>query len=120
MEANSSVDTPPLKMQSSVDSAGHSRPLKGILVICGSIVFLMSLVALIISQSQSSLESSPLSNISIKECPRGIAQGVSPKSYPSLFLKDSYNWTEAMFSWQRTAFHFQPQNNWMNGKLSVV
>lgn len=28
---------------------------------------------------------------------------------------EAFNWTNAILSWQRTSFHFQPQMNWMNG-----
>ena len=28
---------------------------------------------------------------------------------------EAFKWTNAMLSWQRTSFHFQPQMNWMNG-----
>ncbi|XP_040379034.1 beta-fructofuranosidase 1 [Oryza brachyantha] len=50
---------------------------------------------------------------------RGVVEGVSEKSNaPSLRLGGGkvrdYDWTNAMLSWQRTAFHFQPPNNWMN------
>uniref|UniRef100_J3LZX5 beta-fructofuranosidase n=1 Tax=Oryza brachyantha TaxID=4533 RepID=J3LZX5_ORYBR len=53
---------------------------------------------------------------------RGVVEGVSEKSNaPSLRLGGGkvrdYDWTNAMLSWQRTAFHFQPPNNWMNGPL---
>lgn len=81
----------------------------------------MSLVAFIVNQGQNYLQMSEngntenitsFSNISSK--PRGVAQGVSAKSNPTLFQNVSYNWTNAMFAWQRTAFHFQPQKNWMN------
>ncbi|XVF49350.1 hypothetical protein PTKIN_Ptkin04bG0004700 [Pterospermum kingtungense] len=51
-----------------------------------------------------------------KALPRGVAEGVSAKSNPSLLDLVSFNWTNAMFSWQRTAYHFQPQKNWMNGR----
>lgn len=51
---------------------------------------------------------------------RGAAEGVSEKSTaPLLGAGDSllreYSWTNAMLAWQRTAFHFQPTENWMNG-----
>ncbi|KAJ7949578.1 acid beta-fructofuranosidase-like [Quillaja saponaria] len=103
----------------------HSRkPLKGFAVILGSSIFLLSLIAIIINQiqqvplenpekDQSSNKTTPFSNIS-RPLPRGVEQGVSAKSYPSLSSELPYNWTNAMFSWQRTAFHFQPENNWMN------
>ncbi|PON89474.1 Glycoside hydrolase [Trema orientale] len=107
------------------------RSLKGFCVIVGSVVFLVSLVALInVNQTEqepssatvtgaeaqndkSSSSSSRNHKVSFLE-PRGVAQGVSAKSNPALSEELSYNWTNAMFSWQRTAFHFQPQKNWMN------
>ncbi|XVE65030.1 hypothetical protein DITRI_Ditri07aG0149200 [Diplodiscus trichospermus] len=52
---------------------------------------------------------------------RGPAAGVSEKSN-RLFadVKGKYlafPWNNSMLSWQRTAFHFQPEKNWMNGPL---
>lgn len=42
--------------------------------------------------------------------------GVSEKSNRRFGARTaSYPWTNNMLSWQRTAFHFQPQKNWMNG-----
>ena len=49
---------------------------------------------------------------------RGVAEGVSEKSTAPLLgalRQDDDGWTNAMLSWQRTAFHFQPPKNWMNG-----
>lgn len=48
--------------------------------------------------------------------PRGVAEGVSAKSV-LMFLNpnETYPWTNSMLRWQRTAFHFQPEKNWMNG-----
>ncbi|XP_017639557.1 acid beta-fructofuranosidase 1, vacuolar-like [Gossypium arboreum] len=66
---------------------------------------LISLLALIINQTQQPFE---------KVQPRGVAEGVSAKSNPSLLNQVPFNWTNAMFSWQRSAYHFQPQKNWMN------
>lgn len=52
---------------------------------------------------------------------RGVAEGVSAKSNPSFSDSvHSFNWTNAMFSWQRTAFHFQPEGNWMNGNFNSI
>ncbi|TKY49856.1 Beta-fructofuranosidase, soluble isoenzyme I [Spatholobus suberectus] len=124
MEANPSGDHAlhaALLNQPSRVNNSH-RPSKGILVILCSIIFLMPLVALIMNEGQnylqklesSNTEITHFSNVSKPELPRGVAQGVSAKSNPFLFHKVSYNWTNAMFSWQRTAFHFQPQKNWMN------
>ncbi|XP_060675939.1 acid beta-fructofuranosidase 1, vacuolar isoform X2 [Ziziphus jujuba] len=101
------------------------RTLKGCALVIASVVFLMSLVALILSQSQELSQkpvekdgSVPLvTNTTSFSEPRGVAQGVSAKSNPSLSDELSYNWTNAMFSWQRTSYHFQPEKNWMNGPL---
>lgn len=121
MEAN--IDNAPYIALQNSASPDARRPLKlkGTLVIIGSIVFLISLVALFninqnhhLEKMQNNMKPSTIESISQ---PRGIAEGVSAKS--NLFLSAiTYNWTNAMLSWQRTAFHFQPQQNWMNGMLS--
>ncbi|KAJ1416028.1 Glycosyl hydrolase family 32, N-terminal [Sesbania bispinosa] len=46
---------------------------------------------------------------------RGVSAGVSEKSNSN--NGESYPWNNSMLSWQRTAFHFQPDKNWMNGPL---
>ncbi|KAM3388479.1 hypothetical protein ACQJBY_010941 [Aegilops geniculata] len=52
---------------------------------------------------------------------RGVVQGVSEKSTaPALLGGGAYDWTNAMLEWQRTAFHFQPQKNWMNGRYVAI
>lgn len=104
------------------------RPLKGFAVIFASVIFLMSLVALIINQGppqqdghhheKQSASTASSETASFSRLPRGIAQGVSAKSNPSFSDEASYNWTNAMLSWQRTAFHFQPERNWMNGRYT--
>lgn len=46
---------------------------------------------------------------------RGVSQGVSEKRFRQVTAdQPSYPWTNDMLSWQRTTFHFQPQENWMN------
>lgn len=49
------------------------------------------------------------------EMARGVAEGVSAKSFrlPVMGVP-SYSWTNQMLTWQRTGFHFQPKQNWMN------
>ncbi|XP_027361084.1 acid beta-fructofuranosidase isoform X2 [Abrus precatorius] len=52
---------------------------------------------------------------------RGVSAGVSEKSN-RLFSSNNgngglYSWNNSMLSWQRTAFHFQPEKNWMNGPM---
>lgn len=54
---------------------------------------------------------------------RGVSSGVSEKSNRLLNSNnvngngESYPWNNSMLSWQRTAYHFQPENNWMNGNF---
>ncbi|KAK6138647.1 hypothetical protein DH2020_027604 [Rehmannia glutinosa] len=45
---------------------------------------------------------------------RGVAEGVSLKTFGRLRGARAYSWTNNMLAWQRTAFHFQPRKNWMN------
>ena len=87
------------------------RTQKGTLVFIVSIVFLLSFIIINLQSHEPSLEN----NITLIPKARGVAEGVSAKSNQYLSHKASYNWTNAMLSWQRTAFHFQPQRNWMNG-----
>lgn len=59
-----------------------------------------------------------------KPVSRGVSAGVSEKSNSKrLFgssFRESFPWNNSMLSWQRTAFHFQPEKNWMNGNNSFV
>ncbi|KAL6007909.1 Beta-fructofuranosidase, soluble isoenzyme I [Asimina triloba] len=50
---------------------------------------------------------------------RGVREGVSLKSVrmPLLRADKAFPWTNDTLQWQRTAFHFQPQKNWLNGPL---
>nr|ACC93585.1 beta-fructofuranosidase [Solanum tuberosum] len=47
---------------------------------------------------------------------RGVSQGVSDKTFRDVVNASHvpYAWSNAMLSWQRSAYHFQPQKNWMN------
>jgi len=127
--SHTSSDPPYTPLPDNPSPARIRRPFNGFAAILASLIFLLSLVALIINQSQESLPEQnqnrspstprPTESFSKPE-PRGVAQGVSPKSNPSFFSdKVSYNWTNAMFSWQRTAYHFQPEKNWMNGRCNI-
>ncbi|NP_001284469.1 acid beta-fructofuranosidase-like [Cucumis melo] len=81
-----------------------------------SFLLLVSLFALFSYTNTSSPESVKLPENTQSRLARGVAEGVSAKSNPyfSDSVDGSFNWTNAMFSWQRTAFHFQPEGNWMN------
>ncbi|XP_075484363.1 LOW QUALITY PROTEIN: acid beta-fructofuranosidase AIV-18-like [Primulina tabacum] len=46
---------------------------------------------------------------------RGVVQGVSEKGFRRVGRGGlTFPWTNEMLSWQRTAYHFQPEKNWMN------
>lgn len=60
----------------------------------------------------------PISYLTTPHVPmsRGVSAGVSEKSNKKLLGSTaSFPWNNSMLSWQRTAFHFQPEKNWMNG-----
>lgn len=52
---------------------------------------------------------------------RGKPVGVSEKSnrLPVDPNFPDFPWNNSMLSWQRTAFHFQPEKNWMNGTFII-
>lgn len=51
---------------------------------------------------------------------RGVAEGVSSKSFRPLLGAPPYAWSDKLLAWQRTAFHFQPKKNWMNGERDLI
>ncbi|KAF2315793.1 hypothetical protein GH714_040331 [Hevea brasiliensis] len=129
-EASNTEHAPYTPLQGQPSTVGPPTklrpPLKVFSVTFASFIFLLSLVTLIINQSREPLQtpnknpspSTPKATSFAKREPRGVAEGVSAKSNPSFFSDGvSYNWTNAMLAWQRTAYHFQPHRNWMNGPL---
>lgn len=105
-------------------SAQH-RPLKKLLpTVLFTLFIFLSLTLLIIKidapdepRSKLSNGSSPLSPaVALIDPPsRGVEQGVSEKVFREASGGNlTFSWTNAMLSWQRTAFHFQPEKNWMN------
>ncbi|XLR22576.1 hypothetical protein HN51_068822 [Arachis hypogaea] len=117
------------------------RQVKGLLVIFCGLLVLFSLVAFngsyrgsnnaheqaslataltsIVDEKSTSSETVPSSLTWQQAVSRGVSAGVSEKSN-RLFSSNNgemYPWNNSMLSWQRTAFHFQPEKNWMNGPL---
>ncbi|XP_023762431.1 beta-fructofuranosidase, soluble isoenzyme I [Lactuca sativa] len=100
------------------------RPLTLLSSIFLSMLIFSSLIALILnrhSQPHTSVDDETgdraPANEAFKPISRGVSQGVSEKSNFQLSspgADDIYPWTNAMLSWQRTGFHFQPPKNWMN------
>ncbi|CAA2967645.1 acid beta-fructofuranosidase-like [Olea europaea subsp. europaea] len=111
--------------------AGHWRSKKLLAGILFSSVFLLSLILLFVNQqSESQTEVNgtnqeksstpkPISPAARTALPsRGVSQGVSEKTFRLASGENvTYTWTNAILSWQRTAYHFQPEHNWMNGPL---
>ncbi|OIT28255.1 PREDICTED: acid beta-fructofuranosidase AIV-18-like [Nicotiana attenuata] len=98
-------------------SAGRRKSLKVVSGILLSSFFLLSLVLVILNQSSDlSQENSPSSETLTPALSRGASQGVSEKTFRDVFggSLSYYPWTNTMLTWQRTAYHFQPQKNWMN------
>ncbi|KAG8381496.1 hypothetical protein BUALT_Bualt06G0127900 [Buddleja alternifolia] len=100
---------------------GSNKLLPAILF---SSFFLLSIVLLIIKQEQPIPQAklnkqNPSTRPLIEPPSRGAAQGVSEKVFRRVSGggKLSFAWTNAMLTWQRTAYHFQPEKNWMNGPL---
>ncbi|GAB4825935.1 Beta-fructofuranosidase, soluble isoenzyme I [Ancistrocladus abbreviatus] len=103
------------------------RPSNSFAVIIASCLFLASLIVLIINgqpPSQSSRATTYTHNhtpftskspVIVRPVSNAAELGVSEKSF-RLNSDDivNYPWTNAMLSWQRTAYHFQPEKNWMN------
>ncbi|GFZ15206.1 glycosyl hydrolases family 32 protein [Actinidia rufa] len=103
-------------------AAPHRRPVKAIAGIFLSILLLSSLVAFILNHGPRDAPNNVPKSQVLPETwmppSRGVEQGVSEKAFREYSGMDpEYNWTNTMLAWQRTAFHFQPQKNWMNAPL---
>ncbi|KAH7841000.1 hypothetical protein Vadar_024352 [Vaccinium darrowii] len=111
---------------SGASPADHCRPIKALAGIFLSVLFLSLLIVLVLNQyPQPSPEvnaNKPKISPSIQMLPekllpqsRGVAQGVSEKTFRDFSGEHAvYPWSNDMLAWQRTAFHFQPEKNWMN------
>ncbi|KAL3521427.1 hypothetical protein ACH5RR_019576 [Cinchona calisaya] len=110
---------------SSSSSDQRRRPIKVLAGIFLSSLFLLTLVVLTVFQQphdhqaqamNANLDkSSSFPSSSLNPPSRGVSQGVSEKTFRDVFeANDVFPWTNAMLSWQRTSYHFQPEKNWMN------
>lgn len=107
------------------------RSLKIISAILFPSLLLCSLIVLVVNQSSiepdapvvlASAENRSANSVHpgiVLPPSRGVSQGVSEKAFRGVSGgRVSYPWTNLMLTWQRTAYHFQPQKNWMNGKIT--
>ncbi|XP_065857968.1 acid beta-fructofuranosidase [Euphorbia lathyris] len=110
--------------------SGHRLSTKIFLAAVSGILLVFLVVALINGPTESpkiirSQEGENVDVVSLSETAkseiltpssRGVSAGVSEKvNLISTGLRTpAYPWNNSMLSWQRTAFHFQPEKNWMN------
>ncbi|XP_015896625.3 acid beta-fructofuranosidase [Ziziphus jujuba] len=101
------------------------RSVKEILIVFSGLLMVALLVAIIggkepnfHADTNGSLASSrPRPEILRPAVSRGVSEGVSEKTNRLNSAGDNvqeFPWNNSMLSWQRTAYHFQPENNWMN------
>lgn len=111
------------------------RPAKVFAAISLSTLFLLSLISTLLLGTPQPPQSdvinanldkpdAPSSSVSprtLNPISTGVSYGVSEKTFREVSgANDIYPWTNAMLSWQRTAFHFQPEKNWMNGNFRLI
>ncbi|KAM7499537.1 hypothetical protein LguiA_023951 [Lonicera macranthoides] len=114
-----SNNTTPLLDNPAPPAARH-RPIKVFSAIFLSLLFLSSLILLIYNRQPLPKDTHDNGNTqkpsSLIPSSRGPQQGVSEKTFRQFsdISVKNYPWTNAMLSWQRTSYHFQPQKNWMN------
>ncbi|CAL1354812.1 unnamed protein product [Linum trigynum] len=113
-------DTPLLEPPPSSTHRRHCLIKQCGLILSSLVIFSVGLLTLADHRSHQSLSiSAGIAHHQVPTPARGMREGVSAKSIPGNLDEErvSYNWTNAMFAWQRTAYHFQPHQNWMNGPL---
>ncbi|KAK4436374.1 Beta-fructofuranosidase, soluble isoenzyme I [Sesamum alatum] len=109
------------------------RPKKLLPTILFSSFLLLSLVLLIVNRRPPKLNNTdtvettpPSTSVDDFSPARPLtdppSEGVSQVAAEKAFRQVSdggltYSWSNDMLSWQRTAYHFQPEKNWMNGPL---
>nr|AEB66648.2 vacuole invertase [Rumex dentatus] len=99
-------------LHNSTDEGRRPRPVKVLATTVVSCLLLASLVAVL-------MNGQPPAPAAVNVNP-ARAHGVSEKRFrvgSGSHLRDdndSFVWTNAMLTWQRTGYHFQPQKNWMN------
>lgn len=106
-----------------VDSpANPRRPIKRVVLISSGLL-LVGLLVTIVGQNGANLQGLPFlrskSPETLRPASRGVSAGVSEKANRQFLGQNvsSFPWNNSMLSWQRTAFHFQPEENWMNGNF---
>ncbi|XP_073101681.1 beta-fructofuranosidase 1 [Elaeis guineensis] len=96
-------------------SPGPPRRYLMLVLFAVSAVSLLGLVSPFYHGGELASDRAPATPLERWTLSRGTAEGVSEKSNGRILgATPVYPWTNAMLVWQRTAYHFQPQKNWMN------
>lgn len=107
----------------------HRRPIKRVVLISSGLLLVCLLVAIIGHNDVDFVATLPGLSLLRSKSPetlhpasRGVSAGVSEKANRQFLGQNvaSFPWNNSMLSWQRTAFHFQPEENWMNGILLLL
>ncbi|XP_010533769.1 PREDICTED: acid beta-fructofuranosidase 3, vacuolar-like [Tarenaya hassleriana] len=107
------------------DPARRRRAIMGPLAVSSGLFLVALYVALIATHDGSSPQADVIGagNATVTPDSRARVAGVSEKSTDRLRSFGLWNgapataefpWDNSMLNWQRTAFHFQPEKNWMN------
>ncbi|NP_001284386.1 acid beta-fructofuranosidase-like [Cucumis melo] len=103
--------------------AFQRRPVKRTLLISSGLFLVCLLVAIIVQTNVNFVATLPGLLFLRSQSPeilrpgsRGVSAGVSEKANRHFIGQNVayFPWNNSMLSWQRTAFHFQPEENWMN------
>ncbi|XP_047330847.1 beta-fructofuranosidase, soluble isoenzyme I-like [Impatiens glandulifera] len=105
----------PNKPEPTSPPAVFQRRMKVLTGIFLSVLLLACLMALSINQDPENQQSIDKPEPYLMAPSRGPNQGVSEKTFRDVSGDgQTFNWTNDMLTWQRTAYHFQPEKNWMN------
>ncbi|VVA93688.1 unnamed protein product [Arabis nemorensis] len=85
------------------------RPIKVHLAVYSGFLLIALYVTLIVTHDGSRAKNGETTTES-----RARLAGVSEKRVSDDQKSEAFPWNNTLLSWQRTAFHFQPENNWMN------
>lgn len=89
------------------------RPIKVHLAVYSGFLLIALYVTLIVTHDGSGRKNGANDETATES--RARLAGVSEKRVSDGRKTEAFAWNNTMLSWQRTAFHFQPEENWMNG-----
>ncbi|XP_056852076.1 acid beta-fructofuranosidase 3, vacuolar-like [Raphanus sativus] len=98
----------------SISETVRRRPIKVYFAVCSGFLLVALYVAFVVTDG--STPKNGTNDETMAETRARLA-GVSEKRVWNVFDDrngEAFAWNNTMLSWQRTAFHFQPEKNWMN------